>query len=96
MSLSNQIKELIAIGASVTANCQPCIQYHSAKARELGLDDAEIREAVNMGKTVRKGAAAHMDNHINALNGQSCGCGANPCAPNPCAETGSTGSSCCG
>ena len=96
MSLDNRIKELIAIGASVTANCQPCIQYHSAKARELDVDDSEIREAVNIGKTVRKGAAAHMDNHISKLNGESCGCTANPCAPNPCAESAPAKSSCCG
>ncbi len=36
MSLENRIKELIAIGASVTANCQPCLEYHVGKAKEAG------------------------------------------------------------
>ncbi len=27
------IKELIAIGASVSANCQTCVKYHIGKAR---------------------------------------------------------------
>ncbi len=61
MKLDNRIKELIAIGASITANCQPCLQYHLEKAREYGADEQEIREAIAVGKTVRKGAAVKMD-----------------------------------
>ena len=94
MALDLQIKELIAIGASVTANCQPCILYHINKAREYDVDEAEIREAINVGKTVRKGASAHMDQYIAKLNGQGCGCASNPCAANPCEDT--KNSSCCG
>ena len=33
--LDMNIKELIAIGASISANCHPCIKHHTAKAREL-------------------------------------------------------------
>jgi len=56
-----QIKELIAIGASVTANCQPCLKYHLNKARESGADNRQINKAVEVGKMVRKGAACEMD-----------------------------------
>ena len=56
-----RIEELIAIGASITANCKPCLEYHVAKAKENGANDQEIAEAVAMGKMVRKGAAAKMD-----------------------------------
>ncbi|MHC5090308.1 MAG: carboxymuconolactone decarboxylase family protein, partial [Planctomycetota bacterium] len=28
-------KELIAIGASVSANCQPCVRFHLDKAKKL-------------------------------------------------------------
>ena len=60
-------KELIAVGASVTANCQPCLEYHVGKAREHGASDQEIVEAVGIGKVVRKGAAGKMDQHMATL-----------------------------
>jgi len=56
-----KIKELIAIGASVSANCHPCIKFHTAKAREMKIDEAEIQQAIEVGKMVRKGAAGQMD-----------------------------------
>ena len=86
MKLDTRIKELIAVGASVTANCQPCLQYHVSKARESGADDEEIDIAIAVAKTVRKGAAAKMDDFAGRLGaaaetaecgvGQGCGCGA--------------------
>jgi len=59
--LDERIKELIAVGASVSANCHPCVKYHTAKAREMKIDEAEIRQAIEVGKMVRKGAADKMD-----------------------------------
>ncbi len=56
-----RIKELIAIGASVTANCQPCLKYHVKEAKESGADEQEITEAIAVAKMVRKGAASKMD-----------------------------------
>ena len=80
-----KIKEMIAIGASVTANCIPCIQFHFAKAREVGVSDAEIKAAVQVGRMVRKGAANKWDEEIAGLfseegatsaneQGKGCGC----------------------
>jgi AhpD family alkylhydroperoxidase len=60
-------KELIAIGASVTANCQPCLEYHVTKARENGAEEKEIREAIAVGRTVRKGAAGKMDQYASEM-----------------------------
>ena len=61
MAIDNKTKELIAVGASITANCQPCLQYHKNKALEFGADAGEIAEAIETGKQVRKGAADQMD-----------------------------------
>ena len=66
--LDGNIKELIAIGASVSANCHPCIKYHIAKAREMKIDKAEIQQAVEVGKMVRKGAAGQMDELLKELS----------------------------
>jgi len=84
--MESRVKALIAIGASVTANCQPCLQYHAAKARESGADDEEITVAIAVAKAVRKGAAAKMDDFAEGLGaaaeraecgaGQGCGCSA--------------------
>lgn len=86
MELSEKVKELVAVGASITANCQPCLQYHVTKALENGADEQEIKEAVDVGGMVRKGAAAKMDKFASSLNQAApstasaskggCGCGA--------------------
>ena len=59
--LNEKTKELVAVGAAITAHCQPCLEYHSAKAREHGAANAEIVAAIEVGKLVRRGAATKMD-----------------------------------
>jgi len=78
--MDEKLKEMIAIGASVTANCIPCIQYHFAKAREVGVTNAEIKAAVLIGRAVRKGAAQKWDEEVGSLlsassSEQNTGCG---------------------
>jgi AhpD family alkylhydroperoxidase len=68
MKLDERILRLIAIGASITANCQPCLQTNVAKAQECGANEQEIAEAIEVGKRVRKGAAAKMDEFAISLN----------------------------
>lgn len=58
--MDEQVRELIAIGASVGAHCQPCLVYHVKKARELGIDDGMIRAAIETGHMVEKGAMGAM------------------------------------
>ncbi len=53
-------KELIAIGASVGAHCQPCLVHHVGKARALGIDDGMIRAAIEVGHMAEKGAMGAM------------------------------------
>lgn len=66
--LDTNFRELIAIGASVSANCHPCVKYHVGKARELKVDEAEIQQAIEVGKMVRKGAADQMDELLEELS----------------------------
>ena len=61
MTFDNRTTELVAIGASVTANCLSCLEYHAGKAAEYGVDEQEIAQAIDVGKMVRKGAAGKMD-----------------------------------
>ena len=66
--LDAKIKELIAVGASVAANCHPCVKYHIGKAREMKIDEAEIQQAIEVGKMVRKGTASQMDELLTDLS----------------------------
>jgi AhpD family alkylhydroperoxidase len=66
--LDEKIKELIAIGASVSANCHPCVKYHFAKAIEKNIAETDIQQAIEVGKMVRKGAAGQMDKLIEELS----------------------------
>jgi AhpD family alkylhydroperoxidase len=84
MELDNRIKALIAVGSSVTANCQPCLQSAALMALESGANNQEIAEAIQVGKRVRAGAASRMDNFTLDLKDaaripeiatiESCGC----------------------
>ena len=47
-------EELVAIGAAVGANCEPCLRYHLQKAREAGLTDGQLRAAVAVARTVKE------------------------------------------
>ena len=84
MELDSRIKALIAVGASVTANCQPCLKSAAAMALESEASEQEIAEAIEVGKRVRAGAASKMDKFIldlnyavptsGAVSNESCGC----------------------
>jgi AhpD family alkylhydroperoxidase len=67
MKLDDRVTELVAIGASVTANCLSCLEYHVGKATASGVDAEEITDAIEVGKMVRKGAAGKMDKLVESL-----------------------------
>jgi AhpD family alkylhydroperoxidase len=68
MKLDDRMRALIAVGAAVTANCQPCLQSTASMALASGADEQEIAEAIAVGKMVRKGAASKMDQFALDLN----------------------------
>jgi len=84
MELTEKVKELVAVGASITANCQPCLQYHVEKALGAGADAGELQAAIQVGKQVRKGASAKMDQFSSSMK---------EIAPVP---AGTAASPCCG
>ena len=61
MKIDDKTKELIAVGVSVAVHCQPCLEYHLAKAKEAGACDDGIADAIAVAKMVRKGAMSKMD-----------------------------------
>ena len=67
MKLDDRMIELIAVGASITAGCQPCLRYHAEKARQNGATGDEIAAAIAVGKMVRGGGATEMDRFVEQL-----------------------------
>ena len=67
--MDEQIKELVAIGAAVAANCHPCIEHHLAKCDELEVERGEVAEAVKVGLMVNHGAERAIRKHAHELLG---------------------------
>jgi AhpD family alkylhydroperoxidase len=50
---TDAVKELVAIGASIGSNCEPCFKHHYNEARKLGVSKEDMRLAVTMAKMVK-------------------------------------------
>ena len=68
--LDEKTKDLIAIGASVSCNCHPCVKFHVDKAGKLGIEPQEVEEALRVGMMVRTGAAGQMDKLLSEVSGE--------------------------
>lgn len=55
-----RVDELVAIGAAIASNCEPCLEHHVAVARDLGLSNDDIARAVKMGRRVKETPARHI------------------------------------
>lgn len=68
--MEEKTKILVCLAASTATNCQPCFAHYHQKAEEVGLTEAEIKEAVNLAGQVKKGAHMAITNHIQTLMAQ--------------------------
>jgi AhpD family alkylhydroperoxidase len=50
---SPAVNELVAIGAAIAANCEPCLKFHYREAQKLGVTKSGIARAVEMGAKVK-------------------------------------------
>ncbi len=74
--------ELVAIGAAVGANCEPCFKSHYSKARKLGAGTGAIAAAVKVAQAVKDAPARSMlDLAAKLLNTSPEALGASPAAP---------------
>lgn len=65
--MDERIRELVSLGASVSAHCFPCLDYHLEKARSLGIIEEEIQESVRAGLMVMDGAGRKMSERIQEI-----------------------------
>jgi AhpD family alkylhydroperoxidase len=86
MTLDNQTMALIAVGASVAANCQHCLEYNVGTALHSGANSQQIAEAVEVGRRVRLGAASKIDRFASTFDDAvdpSTDAGVGPCGCDP-------------
>jgi AhpD family alkylhydroperoxidase len=57
---TEQVAELVAIGAAIGANCEPCFKYHYDQARKLGVSNLDMRYAVDLAQKVKDTPARNM------------------------------------
>lgn len=76
---SDEVRELVAIGASIAANCEPCLKYHVIEAGKMGISVDDMRMAVNMALAVKESPAKSIRNLSEKFLGEhesaDCGCG---------------------
>jgi len=51
------IAELVAIGAAIASNCEPCFRFHFDKARKLGVSLEDMARAVKTAQGVKEAPA---------------------------------------
>jgi AhpD family alkylhydroperoxidase len=50
---TDAVAELVAIGAAIGSNCEPCFKFHYASARKLGVSREDMASAVEMARRVK-------------------------------------------
>ncbi len=56
-TLSNKVKELIAVAAAHVTQCPYCIASHTKRAKAVGATDEELAEAILVAAALRAGGA---------------------------------------
>jgi AhpD family alkylhydroperoxidase len=86
--MSAAVKELVAIGAAMASNCEPCFRYHYDMARNLGVSKEDMQETVAVALSVKEAphrkvvetAERYLANDASPLNaGEPCSCGVKGC-----------------
>ena len=60
---------LISLGASIAANCMPCFNYYHQQAEKLGLDSAEVLQAMEIANKIKNSLSMLMGNHVRKTMG---------------------------
>lgn len=68
---SASVAELVALGAAIACNCEPCFKFHYAAARALGVSKEDMAMTVATAKAVRDTPAESILNLADKLLGGS-------------------------
>jgi AhpD family alkylhydroperoxidase len=85
------VNELVAIGAAIAANCEPCLKHHYHEALQLGVSKAHMARAVTMGARVKDSPHQAILHLADRLTGSGLGKAAD--ASDPCCGAQAAGKS---
>jgi len=85
------VSELVAIGAAVASNCEPCFKFHYDKARKLGVSREDMWAAVTLAQNVKDAPAKAMLE----LSGRYLQQGTSPAAAAPTEAAATKSGGCC-
>ena len=66
-SLTNKEQLFVALGAAIGSNCVPCVESIVPKAKDAGIQDWELRLAVNAADFVRQKPASKVLSTVKAI-----------------------------
>jgi hypothetical protein len=55
---------LVSLGASMAANCLPCFNYYYQQAEKLGVEQAEVLQAMEVANKIKNSLGMLMGNHV--------------------------------
>jgi AhpD family alkylhydroperoxidase len=87
---SSAVEELVAIGAAIACNCEPCFKYHFRQAVELGVSRADVAMAVSTGRKVKE----HIAEQVLKTAGEQLAA-ARDFGPRPCSCADAAAKKCC-
>ena len=92
--MNAEIRSLIAVGAAAAVNCRPCLDNLVPQSIKAGASGADIREAIETGFQVNRGAQAKMQGCVDDIMMYADDVSDAPNRECRCAETG-TQNGCC-
>jgi hypothetical protein len=60
---------LVSLAASMAANCLPCFNYYHQQGEKLGLDPAEVLQAMEIANKIKNSLSMLMGNHVRSTLG---------------------------
>jgi AhpD family alkylhydroperoxidase len=93
------VAELVAIGAAIAANCEPCLKYHYHQAQLLGVSKADMAGAVKMAASVKDSphqAILRLANRLTDSGLSAAEAAGDPCCGAASAKDSEPTAPCCG
>ncbi|MCL6564646.1 MAG: carboxymuconolactone decarboxylase family protein [Firmicutes bacterium] len=86
--MEQSTRTLVEIAAAVAGGCMACLEQHLKDAREIGVSEADITEAISVAEATRRSAHATVLAAVEKARGlkivsasseAGCGCGTGCC-----------------
>jgi AhpD family alkylhydroperoxidase len=88
---SAAVEELVAIGAAIACNCEPCFKHHFREALKRGVSRGDVALAVATARTVKE----HIAEQVLQTAGEQLAAARDVPAPGACRCAGSSVKKCC-